>query len=590
MAMGQESVSTTPGPFRAWLTRLRSSQNGRKWFIGGTTAILAYLIIGPLAVLVFSSFKKTDATLPFEAASPWSLDNYREVFLSASTYEVMGNTALFAGGALGLSFAMSIALAWLVERTDMPWRNATFTLVIASLGIPAVVSGIAWGLLLAPRTGVVNLAIRAVLPALESGPLDVYSMPGLIIVQAITMVPVTFLLITAAFRAMDAVLEEAATISGARFSTTVKRITLPVLAPALLGALVYQLVTVVESFDIPLVVGLRAGIPLLSTRIFLEVRPPGGLPDFGAAATFSILMLVIAVGPLLYYNYVIARSDRFATISGKDYRRKRYELGRAKPLAVAGVGAFVFVSLGLPVLVLLWTSLQPFFAVPSVEALGRTSLAAYRNLLDSESFLRATANTMLLGVVTAVATMILGVATAWIIVRIRSRWSRVLDFIAFLPHAFPGVIIGLSILLIYLLLPLPILNTIWIIILALTTQFLSLSTRLMGSSIAQVQAELEEAAEVSGARHGEVLRRVLLPLIRPPFVNGALLIFLLAIKNLTLALILFAPNSVVLSTLIWIRWDAGQTAETAAISVLMVILTLVLSVGLRRASAIGAVR
>lgn len=563
---------------------------GRTWFIILTSAVLVYLIVGPLGVLLFSSLKRTVGVLPFEAAAPWSLENYSDVFFSSGTYNVLWNTAIFSVGALVVSFAISISLSWLVERTDMPFRTTVFTLVIASLGIPAVIAGIAWTLLLSPRTGVVNVAVRTLLGLSGEGPLDVFSMTGLILVQGITMVPVTFLLITAAFRAMNASLEEAAAISGAPFPRIVRRITLPILAPGLISALIYQAVTVIESFDIPLVIGLRGGITVLSTRIFLEVRPPAGLPNFGLGSTYSVLLLLIAVGPLLYYNYIIAQSERFTTITGKDYRQRRYELGRAKPVVVAAVASFLIVSFVLPVAVLVWASLQPFMAMPSMAALERVTLSAYEALPGNPFFRKAMSNTMILGVVTAVATMVLGTFSAWIVVRTRSGWSKALDVLTFLPHAFPGIIIALSVLLIYLFLPIPINGTIWIIVLALTTQGISLSTRLMGGAVAQVGMELEEAAEICGARWRQVLRKVLLPLMFPPFVNGMLLLFLMSIKNLTQALVLFSPDSVVLSTLIFTRWDSGQTSSTAAIGVVTVAITLFMSIALRRFSGTGAVR
>lgn len=570
--------------------RRRRRLTGRTWFVILTSAVLLYLILGPLVMLLFSSLKRTDDTLPFEAASPWSLENYQNVFLSSGTYSVLWNTFIYSAGALVVSFAISIGLSWLVERTDMPMRTAVFTLVIASLGIPGVISGIAWTLLLSPRNGVINVWVRSLFGLDGEGPFNVFSMWGLILVQAFTLVPVTFLLITAAFRAMNAVLEEAGVIAGAPFRTVVRRITLPVLAPGLVSALIYQAVTVIESFDIPLIIGLRAGIPVLSTQIFLEVRPPTGLADFGLASTYSVLLLLIAVGPLLYYNYIIARSERFTTVTGKDYRRRRYELGRGKPFAIVGVTSFIIISFGLPVLVLVWTSLQPFITMPTIETLTRLTFDAFEALPSNAVFSRALWNTLLLGVGTALATMFLGLFAAWVVVRTRSWWSKAMDVIAFLPHAFPGVIIGLSILLIYLVLPNPILGTIWIIILALTTQYISLSTRLMGGSVVQIAAELEEAAEVCGARWRQVLRKILLPLIFPPFVNGMLLIFLISIKNLTLPLILYAPDSVVLSTLIFTLWDVGQTGPTAAIGVVVVAITLVLSVTLRRFSSVGEVR
>jgi iron(III) transport system permease protein len=565
---------------------------GRRLYIAGTVALLLYLVAGPLGILIFSSFKRTEGALPFEAIAPYSLENYRDVFLSASTYDVVWNTAVYAAGALFVSFAIAIALAWLVERTDIPMRNTIYTLVIAALGIPAVIAGISWGLLGNPRIGVVNVFIRFLLGTDElgaEGPFNVFSFWGMIFVQAITMVPVTFLLITGAFRAMDASLEEAAVVSGASFKQTVRRVSLPILAPALFSALIYQLVTVVESFDIPLVIGLRSGISVLSTRVFIEVVPVGGLPNYGLASTFSVLMLLVALGPLLYYNRIIARADRFSTVSGKDFRQKRYELGRAKPFALFGVFLYVLVALILPLLILIWTSLIPFYEVPSMSAMERVSLDAFRNLNDSAFFTDALRNTVVVGLAVAVGAMLIGVLTAWIVVRTRTKWARALDVLAYLPHAMPGVIIGTSVLLIYLRLRewVPVSGTIWIIVIALSTQYTSLSTRLMNGAISQIQVQLEEAAEVSGANQTQIFRKILLPLIMPPFINGALLIFLLSIRNLTLALILQAPQSILLSVLIFFRWDAGQTEDTAAIGIVMLVITLAMSVALRRASAFG---
>ena len=568
---------------RVWIT-------GRGLYIFGTVALVLYLVTGPLAALVFSSFKRTEGTLPFESESPWSLENYSDVFLSSSTYNTLWNTAIYAAGALILSFSVAIALAWLVERTDIPLRTTIYTLVIASLGIPAVIAGITWGLLGSPRIGVVNVFLRWLF-RLDGGegPFDIFGMGGMIAVQAMTMVPVTFLLITGAFRAMDASLEEAGIVSGASFRQTIQKISLPVLAPAMFSAFVYQIVTVVESLDIPLVIGLRGGISVLSTRVYLELRPVGGLPNYGMASTFSILMLMVALGPLLYYNRLIARADRFGTVTGKSYRHKRYELGRAKPFALFGAFGYLFIALILPLLILVWTSLIPFYEVPSRDAFERVSLDAYRNLNDSEFFIEALKNTLIVGASVSIGVMLLGVLTAWIVVRTRNRWTRALDVLAYVPHAMPGVIIGTSILLIYLVLPGGdfVQGTIWIIVIALLTQYTSLSTRLMNGSITQIQVQLEEAAEMSGASQTQIFRKILLPLIRPPFINGVLLIFLLSIRNLTLALILVSQDSVLLSVLIFQRWDAGQTEDTAAIGVVMVIITLTLSIILRRASAIG---
>jgi iron(III) transport system permease protein len=553
-------------------------------------ATLVYLVGGPLLMLLVASFKETHNALPFEGGVPWTLLNYFDVFLDAGTYRVLVATMVFAGGALAVSFGLALMLAWLIERTDLPWRNAVFVVIVAAIGMPNVIAAISWSLLLNPTNGMINVGLRAVLGLEAPGPINVYTITGMIFVQGIALVPVTFLLVVAAFRAMDASLEDAAATSGGSPQVVARRIVLPLLMPALLSALVYQFVSVVESFDIPLVIGLRGGITVLSTRIFIEANPAAGLPDYGLASAYSVFLLAIALGPMLIYNRVIARASRYATVSGHSFRTKRVRLGRWKPAAVALVALFVLFIFVLPALTLLWTSLQPFYAVPSPESIGRASLDAYQEVLGGRQFRNAIGNTLLLGAATGLGSMGLGLLIGWILVRGRSRLRFLLDLLAFTPHAMPGVIIGLSVLLLYLLLPLPIYGTIWIIIIALTTQYVSIATRLMTGGIAQIHGHLEEAAATSGAGFANTMRRIVLPLVLPAFLNGALLVFLLSIKNLTLALMLYSPRSEVLSTMVWNLWDKADTAGTAVVGVVMIAITLTLAILLRRVGTLGSLR
>ncbi len=553
-----------------------------------TALLLIYLVLGPLLMLVVSSFKETDGTLPFEEGVPWTIGNFVQVLTDPGTYRVLVNTFLFAAGALTVSFTLAITFAWLIERTDLPLRNVLFVVIIAAIGMPNVIAGIAWALLLNPVNGLINLVARDLLALdIRQGPLNVYTLPGMILVQGITLVPITFLLVAAAFRAMDAALEDAGGTSGAKFRTVMRRITLPLVTPALLSALVYQFVSVIESFDIPLVLGLRGGVTVLSTQIFIESRPAGGLPNFGLAAAYSMILLALAIGPLFIYNRVIGRSERYATIGGHSYLPRRIRLGVLKwPALILALG-YITMSLILPGLVMIWTSLQPFYAVPSAESVARITFDAYGEVINDKRLFRALGNTAILGVATSFGAMLIGLAVAWVLVRTKSRWRSALDVLAFTPHAMPGVIIGLSILLIYLILPLPVYGTIWIIVIALMTQYISISTRLMTSGVSQVQNELEEAAATSGASWWPTIRRVVFPLVLAAFLNGILLVFLLSIKNLTLPLILYTPDTVVLSTLVWTYWDGGDTARTAALGSIMVLFTLVLGIVLRRGSSEG---
>jgi iron(III) transport system permease protein len=571
---------------RLRVSRLASASvsvlGGRRVFAAGLVGLVLYLVGGPLLMLLVSSLKKTEGRLPFEANTPFTLENYSDVFLDTRLYSLLGNTLFFAAGSLAIGFVLSVLLAWLVERTDLPLRNLVFVLIVASSSLPQIISGISWGLLLNPVHGWINVAVRAVGGLEPPGPLNVYTVVGLFFVQGVSLVPITFLLLSASFRAMDATLEDAASASGARDRAVARRITLPLMAPAVVSALIYQFVTVVESFDIPLVIGLRGGVVLLSTQIYLGVNPVGQLPNYGLVSTYGVLMLALAIGPLLIYNAIIGRSPaRFATVSGQSYRRKRLRLGKWRLPASAAVLGFLFLTFILPFIVMAWMSIQPFYSVPSAESIARITLDGYESVLDDPRTVTAFVNTFVLGISAAVGAMTIAVCASWLLVRSGSKARFALDALTFAPHAFPGVIIGLSVALLYLTLPLPVYGSIWIIVIAMMTQYISLGTRLMNSGIAQISRELEEAGAVSGATWRQALVRIVGPLLVPAFANGLILVFLASIKNLTLPLMLFSPDSVVLSTLIWNWWAAGYTSETAALGVMMSLLTVALALILR---------
>jgi iron(III) transport system permease protein len=552
--------------------------------IGGTAILIViYLVLGPLIILAVSSFQDTRNGVRIRPPFPWTVDNYVTVATSGRTYEIIGSTIVFSVGSLALAFLVSVTCAWLIERTDLPARNAFFVLLVAPSGIPALISAIAWSLLLNPNNGLINTLLRLITGGEGPGPLNVYSMPWMIVVQGMSLVPITFLLITASLRGMNASLEDAARASGAGFGRIARTITLPLLRPALLGALIYQFVTVVTALDVPLVLGLSGNVSVLSTQIYLASNPVGGLPNYGVSSTYGAFLLIVSIIPLIFYSRITRRAQDFATVTGKSFRPKVLALGKWKPVAFGFCLLYVTVSFVLPLLVLIWASLQPYLGNWSLDALQRVTLDGYRDTLNTR-FFSALQNTLVLGVASALMAMVLAMALAWVIVRSRSRHRSLVDILASVPHALPGVVIGLATLILYLLLPLPVYGTVWIIVIAMGTQYVSLGTRLGTAGITQIQNGLEEAAEASGATSRQVWGRVLTPLLRPVFMNGFLLIFLASIQNLTLPLMLGTSGNVVLSTLIWGRWDYGDVTGTAVLSVIMISITVVAATLLRRAS------
>ncbi|HEY2791748.1 MAG TPA: iron ABC transporter permease [Micromonosporaceae bacterium] len=544
------------------------------------TLVVLYLLFGPLVILLASSFQDTSVALPLSSGSTWSLTNIKAVFGASATWHLLLTTVEYALGSLVLAGVLSTALAWLIERTTIPLRRTLYVLVVASSGIPGLIFAIAWSLLLNPTTGAVNDFFHWAF----GFRFNALSLPGMIFVQGIQLVPLMFLLISAAFRGMNGSLEDAAAASGASTFTTLRRITLPMLAPALLGAVIYNFVNVVEWVDIPLVLGLPGHVSVLATKVYLTVQPPIGLPNYGLASSYGLVLVILSMVPLVIYNRLIRRSSRYATMTGKGYRPRRVDLGRWRWLALFGVFVYVGVVLLLPVLMLFWSSIQPYYGGFNSAAFHRISFGAYSDLFSSSTLWPTVWNTVELGALTALGTVIISVLSSWLVVRARNRLAGTLDFLIFFPHMIPSIVIGLAILLVYLILPISIYGTLWIIVIAMITKYMALGTRITTPGVAQVHVSLEEAAEVSGGGVRHVWRRVLLPLLRNVLGNGYLVVFLVAVQNLTLPLLLTSPGNDVLSTLIWNRYDLGYVQSAAALSILMTLLTIIVAAALRGSS------
>ncbi|MFL6082861.1 MAG: ABC transporter permease [Mycobacterium sp.] len=565
--------------------RRRRRLTGRTVFMVVTIAVLVYLVLGPLLVLVVGSFQDTTIGLIVQPPIPWSAKNYADVLFNSALVDVLWTTFLFTAGSLAFAFVVSFGLSMLIERTDMPWSNLIFILVVAPSGIPTVILAISWSLMVNPTNGVVNVAVRDLFGLTSStGPFNVYTVPWMILIQGMALAPLTFLLITASLRGMSNTLEDAGRASGAKNSVILRTITIPLLKPAIIGALVYQFVTVVSVLDIPLIIGRPGGVSVLSTKIYDASNPVVGLPNNGVASAYGVLLLVLSLAPLYVYNRIIRQSDAYVTVTGKGRMPTALKLGRWKPVALFLSFGYVAVSFLLPLVVLVWSSLQPYLGAFDVESLSRMTISAYQSVIHDSVFHRGLWNTFVLGVSASLIAMVISTAVSWIIVRTRSRYVTLLDVLAFMPHAFPGVVIGLATLFLYLLLPVPVYGTIWIIVLAMSTQFIGLGTRLTTGGIAQIQVGLEEASRISGGSGWQTTRYVLLPLLRPVIFNGLLVVFLASIQNLTLPLMLGTGDNTVMATLIYGRWFDGDGPGTAALGVVLTVVTLVMTLFLRRSS------
>jgi iron(III) transport system permease protein len=355
-------------------------------------------------------------------------------------------------------------------------------------------------------------------------------------------------------------------------------VTLPVLWPALLAAIIYEFSSSMESFEAPLVVGLPGGVYVYSTMIYISTREP--LPNYGLGATFAASYVLMAVAFAYFYQRAILRqSERFTTVTGKGYRPRIMALGRSRYLALTLFFGYFFVAVALPLGVLIWTSLLPAYQPPSMEALAQVSWQNYRLVFNEPQVLRTAWNTVVITLVTATATVALAFSVSWLVVRTKVRGRFALDGLTFASHAVPGVVVALSFILLYLRPPfryLGLYGTVWIISLALITQYVAFASRSTHAAITQIHRELEEAGEVSGAGRLRIIWQITYPLIRPAFIAAWIWVAAHAVRAFSIPLLLASRENRTLAVMLWHYWDeeANQPAAAALGVVLILFLTL----------------
>ncbi|MGH9892032.1 MAG: ABC transporter permease, partial [bacterium] len=537
-------------------------------------AVLLWLILIPLGQMIVSSFRSGHPVAP----GPFTFNNYLVAYFNPLTYRMIWNTFLFASAGTAITVSIAVLFAWLIERTDMPMRDLCWTLLLIPMAMPGLLFSIAYVFLLSPHSGIVNVFLRGFLGELglevSEGPINIYSLGGMIFLDGIRGVTTVFLLIVGAFRMMDPSLEEASWAAGARNWTTLRKVTLPVLLPALLAALIYEFTSSMESFEAPLVVGLPGGVYVYSTMIYISTREP--LPNYGLGATFATSYVLMAVGlAYLYQRAVLLQQERFTTVTGKGYRPRVMELGRWRYPALALFVLYFFLSVLLPLAVLVWTSLLPAYRPPSMEALSQLSWNNYRLVFDQPQVLRTVWNTVVITVVTATVTVALAFCVSWLVVRTKIRGRFALDGLTFASHAVPGIVVALSFIILYLQPPfryLGLYGTVWIVSLAMITQYVAFASRTTNAAITQIHKELEEAGEVSGAGRVRILWQITYPLIRPAFIAAWIWVAAHAVRAFSIPLLLSSRQNRTLAVMLWHFWDEeGNQSAAAALGVVFIV-------------------
>ncbi|MBI1774471.1 MAG: iron ABC transporter permease [Proteobacteria bacterium] len=537
-----------------------------KWLlIGIAVAIVAWLALIPLGFLIWQSFLTADT---LQAHAAFTLQHYLAAYFSSESFELLATSLTFAFGTAAFSLCIGTFFAWVNERTNTPLKPLFFAMSIIPLVIPGILFTVAWIMLASPRIGILNLIAKSWFGA-EAPLFNIYSMTGMIWVDGLHYAPVAFLLATAAFRSMDPSLEESAMMSGASTFQIARRITLKLAWPAILGAFLILFVRAIESFEVPALLGLPIGLRVFTSAIYEAVnRYPS---DIGLASAYSVTLLLITAGGIYYQSRFLRQGDKYSTVTGKGFRPRTIDIGRWRYASASLFLAYVAVVVVLPFLVLLWSSLQRYYTVPSWAAMRNVSLGAYERVLEHPGFFRSVWNSALLAVGAATLVMLLTSAIAWITIKTKIPGRWVLDVLASLPLAFPGIVLGLSLMIFYLNFDIGIYGTLWIMLIAYATKFLPHGMRYNSTSMLQIHKELEESAAMSGASWLVVFRRIVLPLLKPGLVAGWIYIVIVSIREFSSSILLYSPGNEVVSIMIWEFWQNGQYVELSAFGVMLIV-------------------
>lgn len=565
-----------------------STQVRRPFRISQTSAValiigflFAALVLPPVYVLIQTSLATADIR---GQPTGFTLDHYIRLFTNPRLLESAWNSFVFAAASTVLTLLYGGTLAWVVERTNTPFKTLAYLTTIISLGTPYILYVSAWIFLLG-GSGPINGVLKFLLNS-DSPVFSVHSMWGMVLIEGVLWSPMVFLLLSATFRNANAEMEEAARMSGAGVWDTVWHISVKLSLPAILALAIFVLIRAIEAFEVPAMVGLPGRVNVLTTDVYTYLKETVP-PDLGYASAFSVLLLAIMAVLLFYYSRVSRNAEKYSTITGKGYRPRTFDLGRGRWVGAALVLFHFFIVLLLPLIALLWLSVMPYMQGFSLAGLGRITFKNYVTVLNAPYYIGLAWNTFILAAGSATVCMILTVIAGWLSAR-RKAGGMIIDYLASLPLIFPGIIMSVATMIIFLALPIPIYGTIWIIFIAYITRYLPYGMRYTYTGVLQIHRELEEAAGVSGASPLKSLRLIIAPLLSPAILAGWLFIFLVASKELAVAILLAGPRSQTVSVAMYDLWVNGQGGELAALGLiwtgLMTVVAMIFYINVRRDS------
>jgi iron(III) transport system permease protein len=493
----------------------------------------------------------------------FSLGRYLEVFTNAAFLKAIWNTVLISFWVGVIAVVVGALLAWLVTRTDLPWKKPIRALVMASFVTPPFLGAFAWTLLAGPNAGALNKLFRF-LTGSEEALFNIFTMPGLIFVMALYSFPYVFSMVANVCELISSDLEDAAEILGANKWQTAWTVTMPLALPALISGFILAFLHSLSLFGAPAILGLPAGIHTITTQIWALFQYP---PRLDMAAAFSVPLLLATMVLIATQKKILGRRG-FSTVGGKGGQKRLIRLGWARVPVLLLVIAILSLSVFLPYWILLKAALSKAWAMPLTWdnfTLKNFSFAFFE-YGDTQ---RAIYNTFKLGVLTATIGTLVATLIAYITNRNLFRGARYLSFFALAPLVIPGVVLAVGLFIVYTKPPVVLYGTIWILFVAYLTKEMPIGFSQADSTFKSIHPELEEASRIIGANRLLSLKDVTAPLARSGLIAAWSFIFIGVIRELSASILLFAPTSKVVSVVIFDLKEEGQVGVISVLGILL---------------------
>ncbi|MFT4085467.1 MAG: iron ABC transporter permease [Nocardioides sp.] len=541
-----------------------SSRRSMALLLPGTWLVLLVLVVVPVGYVVLAM------TLvdPIDIGSGFDLSTVREVFATWHMLKLLLETVLFALVVAVITTVLGALLAWTTTRLQMRGARLRETLCIGSLFVAPFVTAVGWIWLASPQTGVLNqlLADLQVPSALQP---NVMTVGGMVFVLVTHYVPYPYLFISAAMRGLDATLEEASLVTGRSMLFTGLRVSMPLLRPAILSSTLFVAILAMGEFTVPSLLGQRGAFAPLSVYVYNALYGDNQDIPFGAA--ISTELLIVCLLGLSLYQRTVRSSARFVSVSGRGHRQSRIAVSRGTAVVVwAFTLLYGLVGFIIPLATLVIMALAKYLA-PSLGDM-HLSFANLWHVVDTDEVKTATIHSLELAIVVPVLCIAIGLAVVYLAERLRAPTSGLMTYVATAPMALPGLVMGMGVLLLFIRTPLYL--TLPLIGIGLVSISLTHAVRLISNGLHQIDPTLEEASLVTGASRMRTVWSVLLPLIRPSIFSTFILIFVLALRELNVAVVLYSPDSTVLSVVAW-NYSQSALTKAAAVGIVQVVVMFV---------------